>query len=505
MLNILGSTKQLCGGVSRRDLLRIGSLGMAGLNLVDLPALQQASAAPGTNLSTFGKAKNVILIHLYGSPSQLETFDVKPDAPVEIRGELGFIPSCLPGYQVGELLPQTSKILDRCTVIRSMTHPYPLHGVAFALTGVPVIDVAMELSPRDQRHWPYFASVVDYLDAQKEQAAGDVSKKPLSVPRNMFLPWRFSTRRVGEVPRAGPYAAFLGSEYDPIFAEYVGKGTKKGPDKVLRDEVYAENDPYVGCDDESHFIVPSATSLLPEISLDRLNRRRSLLNQIDQRREDLHSSSSGRQMDRYRDMTYQLLHSDDLRTALDTRKEPAQTRELYGNSLFGHACLTARRLVEAGSRIVSVFWDEYGLAGSGWDTHWGHYPRMRDELCPSFDVGFAGLIRDLEQRGLMDETLVVCTSEHGRTPKINNAKWGGRDHWSRAYSTVIAGAGVTRGNVIGMTDAIAGDVVSRPVSPKDLQATMYHLLGINHHMIIYDTLKRPLPLVEGHVINEAMA
>ncbi len=276
--------------------------------------------------------------------------------------------------------------------------------------------------------------------------------------------------------------------------------------KFLRDEVYAENDPYVvGCDDESHFIVPSATSLLPEISLDRLNRRRSLLNQIDQRREDLHASASGRQMDRYRDMTYQLLHSDDLRTALDTRKEPAKTRELYGNSLFGHACLTARRLVEAGSRIVSVFWDEYGLAGSGWDTHWGHYPRMRDELCPSFDVGFAGLIRDLEARGLMDETLVVCTSEHGRTPKINNAKWGGRDHWSRAYSTVLAGAGVTRGNVIGTTDAIAGDVGEPTGESEGLASDDVSLARHQPSHDHYDTLKRPLPLVEGHVINEAMA
>ena len=501
MLRVLGSARQLCQGVTRRDLLRVGSLGLAGINLVDLErAAQSATAGGDARPSTFGRAKNVILIHLYGSPSQLETFDTKPDAPVEIRGELGTIPSCLPGYAVGELLPECAKIVDRCSIIRSMTHPYPLHGVAFAWTGVPAIDVAMELSPRDPRHWPYFASVVDYMDAQTRK-----SDAPMSVPPNMYLPFRFSSRRVGEVPRAGPFAAFLGSEYDPGFADVEGRATKAGPPKKLRDEYYVENDPYVGVDEQTHFVVPSATSLLPDVTLDRLSQRRSLAKQLDQARADLATSDAGRQMGRYRSMTYQLLHSDQLRTALDTRRESSETRALYGHSLFGYSCLAARRLIEAGSRIVSVFWDEYGLAGSAWDTHWNHYPRMKDELCPSFDRGFAGLILDLERRGLLDETLVVCSSEHGRTPKINKAEGGGRDHWSRAYCAMLAGAGVGRGRVVGATDAIAGDVVSRPVSPKDLQATMYHLLGIDHHTIVHDALNRPFPLVDGRVVQDVLA
>ena len=210
-------------------------------------------------------------------------------------------------------------------------------------------------------------------------------------------------------------------------------------------------------------------------------------------------------MDRYRDMTYRLLESNQLRTALDTRRESPQVREEYGNTLFGHACLTARRLVEAGSRVVSVFWDEYGLAGSAWDTHYNHYPRMKQELCPPFDVAFAALINDLDARGLLDETLVVCTSEHGRTPKLSmKTEGGGRDHWSRAYSTVLAGAGIARGKVVGATDAHASDVVSRPVSPKDMQATMYHLLGIDHHTLVHDLSGRPLPLVEGRVLDDVM-
>jgi uncharacterized protein (DUF1501 family) len=193
--------------------------------------------------------------------------------------------------------------------------------------------------------------------------------------------------------------------------------------------------------------------------------------------------------------------------ALDVRNEDATTRELYGLSLFGQSCLAARRLVEAGTRVVSVFWDEYGLAGDAWDTHFDHFRRMREQLCPSFDQAMYGLITDLEQRGLLDETLVVLISEHGRTPKINNAAGGGRDHWSRAYSVLFAGGGVPRGRVIGATDAVAGDVVERPISPKSLLATMYHLLGIHPHQELVDAAGRPTPLLpnEADVIPELLA
>ncbi len=155
-------------------------------------------------------------------------------------------------------------------------------------------------------------------------------------------------------------------------------------------------------------------------------------------------------------------------------------RELYGHTLFGQSCLAARRLVEAGSRVVSVFWDEYGLAGSGWDTHYNHYARMKQELCPGLDQGWYGLITDLDQRGLLDDTLVVCTSEHGRTPKITTGQGGGRDHWSRVYTSLLAGGGTKRGHIVGASDKQGGDVLDRPISPKDVLATMYHLLGIDH-------------------------
>ncbi|MFO0897887.1 MAG: DUF1501 domain-containing protein [Pirellulales bacterium] len=499
MLRILSSPRRLCSGLTRRELLRVGGLGLAGLGLGDLLALQdRAAAEPHERPKSFGAAKSVILCHLYGAPSQLETFDPKPQAPVEIRGELGVIGSKLPGVQVGELLPKTAQTLDRCTILRSLTHPYPIHGVAYALTGIPTMDVAMELSPRDARHWPFFGSVVDYLTAQDAAAA-----KPGRTPVNMALPFPMSTRRVGEVPRAGPYAAFLGAQYDPIWTEFVGQGTR-GIRKTLTTRVFDEPDPYMGTTPESHFALPSVSSLPGELTLDRLAQRRSLLDQLGAGRRELDASLAGRELNRYQTMAYDLLHSSKLAEALDVRREPVATRELYGHTLFGQSCLAARRLVEAGSRVVSVFWDEYGLAGSGWDTHWNHYQRMREELCPGFDQAWYGLINDLDRRGLLDETLVVCTSEHGRTPRLDNSPGGGRDHWSRVYSSILAGGGIARGRVVGASDRQAGDVADRPISPKDLLATMYHLLGINHHTLLHDRLGRPLPLVEGQVIHEAL-
>jgi len=501
MLQILGSARKLCGGMTRRDLLRIGGLGLAGMTLPQMLDWQTASGDDGVvRPKSFGRAKSIILIHLYGSPSQIEWVDPKPNAPVEIRGELGCIPSSLPGLDVCELFPNFAKVMDRTTVLRSMTHPYPLHGVAFALTGAPTLDLPAELNPRDPRNWPFFGSVVDYVETQRERA-GLLERR--DVPRNIALPFRFSSRRVGEVPRAGPYATFLGAEYDPVWSDYVGTATK-GLAKTLADKRFDDNDPYIGLSPDSYFYVPAATNLQSDVTLDRLNHRKSLVAQLDDSRRDLAVTARGKQLDRYRQMTYELLQSDKLRTALDLRKEATAMRELYGHTLFGQSCLAARRLVEAGSRVVSVFWDEYGLAGSGWDTHYNHYARMKQELAPGLDQGWYGLITDLDQRGLLDDTLVVCTSEHGRTPKITTGQGGGRDHWSRVYSTLVAGGGTKRGCVIGASDKHGGEVAQRPISPKDLLATMYHLLGIDHHQIVHDTLGRPLPLVDGEVISEAL-
>jgi len=510
MLRILGSAKQLCSGMTRRDMLRVGGLGMAGLSLPQVLQLQESSAAEHKPAeANFGKAKSVILIHLYGSPSQLEWADCKPDAPLEIRGDLKTIPSTLKGCDVCELFPNMAKVMDRTTVIRSLTHPYPLHGVAFATTGVPAIEVQMELAPHDPRHWPYFGSVVEYVEEQRRLAAGSgdpgrTMPHASQMPNNILLPFRFSTKRIGEVHRAGPYGAFLGSQYDPLWADFIGTATK-GIKKTLRDMVYTDNDPYIGVADGSYFVVPSASQLQAEVTLDRLNTRKTLLGQLNQLIPGLSATHSGQSLTKHQQSALSLLESPKLAEALDLRKEPEETRRLYGSTLFGQSCLAARRLVEAGSKVVSVFWDEFGLAGMGWDTHWNHYQRMKEELAPGLDRGWYGLISDLDRRGLLDDVLVVCTSEHGRTPKISAAQGGGRDHWSRAYTSLIAGAGVKRGSVVGATDKQGGDVADRPVSPKDLLATMYHLLGINPRTIVHDRGGRPLPLVDGEVIAEVMS
>jgi hypothetical protein len=479
-------------------MLQAGALGFFSLGLPDFLQLAQASSGPSTRLPHFGKAKACILLHLYGSPSQLETVDMKPNSAPEIRGELKPIRSSLPGLDVCELLPNFAKVMDRCTIVRSMTHPYPIHGVAYALTGIPKIELPMELNPHDSRHWPFVGSVVEFVTRQKQ--AG----RPTEIPNNIALPFAFSSRRVGEVPRAGPYAAFLGGAYNPIWTDFQGKATRNVV-KTLQDQKIDIAEPYMGIEPECRFELATATQLPAEMTLDRLDRRRGLVEQFDRARRDLERSSAGRNLDHHRAMAHALINSEKTRTALKLDQEPLALRESYGMTLFGQSCLTARRLVEAGSRFVTVFWDEYGLAGSGWDTHWDHYPRMKNELLPGLDRAWAGLISDLDNRGLLDETLVLCVSEHGRTPKIQNVNGGGRDHWSQAYSCLFAGGGVARGNVVGKTDKVAGTVIDCPVSPKDILATLYHLLGIDPHMTIMDRTNRPVPLVEAMVVKEMLA
>ena len=491
MLRILGSPKTLCTGQTRRDFLQISAAGLLGLGVAGSAAARRDNALG----RSFGKAKSCILLFLYGSPSQLETFDCKPDAPAEIRGTLKSIRSNTIGMDVGELLPNCARIMDRVTVVRSMTHPYPIHGVAYATTSVEQIDVGMELSPRDGRHWPFIGSVVDFVQRQKD-------RRPREVPANLALPWPFSSHRVGEVPRAGPYAAFLGGAYNPIWTDFKGEATRTMV-KTLTDQKYDGGEPYMGITPESRFELAASASS-GGVTLDRLDQRRSLLQQIEDARRTL--DSRPHPADRYREMAHSLLGSRKLRDALDVGRETVKVRETYGMTLFGQGCLAARRLVEAGSKFVTVFWDEFGLAGSGWDTHWDHYNRMQKELCPGFDRALFGLLTDLDQRGQLDETLVMVLSEHGRTPKISTAKGGGRDHWSQAYSIVLAGGGIARGRVVGRSDRIAGTVAERPVSPKDVLATAYHLLGIDPETKLTDRTNRPMPLMgSGQVIPEVLA
>jgi hypothetical protein len=488
MLRILGSQRRLCDGWTRREFIRASTLG----SIASLASVSgSAQAAP------VGKAKACILLYLYGSPSQLETFDVKPDAPAGIRGELGTTATSIPGFRIGELLPEIAKVIDRTTVVRSMVHPYPVHGIAYATSGLPDPGGIRELSPRDPEHWPFIGSVVDYLEERR------LAGKQQTVPNNLALPWPLSTRRSNQPHRAGPYGGFLGPGYDPIWTDFRGEGTKvftqenRGVSQEFRD-------PYSGIKPDGRFEIASGEGADASLTLDRLDGRLSLLEQLDRSRRSLESKQK-QGFERYRGMAYSMLTSDRLRSALDLQHESVRVRESYGMTLYGQAALVARRLVEAGSRFVSVFWDEYGLADSAWDTHYQHYPRMKNELCPTFDRAYSGLIRDLESRGLLQETAVVCISEHGRTPQLSNGKGGGRDHWSRAYSAIFAGGGFAAGRVVGKTDKIAGDVVDTPVSPKDILATVYQLLGISPTTVIHDRFGRPLSIAgEGKVRTELL-
>ena len=502
MLRILGSLRSFCDGISRREFIHVGALSGLGLGLREWLAGQEARAAAPTGESrSFGRAKSCILLYLYGSPSQLETFDVKPGAPVGIRGELGTIATAVPGFRIGELLPETASIIDRTTVVRSMSHPYPVHGIAYATSGLP--DPAptgaglLEVSPRDTRHWPFMGSALDYLE---ERRGG----RPADVPHNIALPFPLSTRRANQPYRAGPYGGFLGAAYDPIWTDFQGQGTKTFVQEN-RGVVQEFRDPYAGIQPNCSFQISAAGTLGEHLTLDRLDRRRSLLQQLDVARSQFDAGEPSRAFDRHREMAYSLLTSNHLRRALDVSLEPLAVRENYGMTLFGQASLVARRVVEAGTRFVSVFWDEYGLADSAWDTHYQHYPRMKDELCPSFDRAYAALIRDLEARGMLQDTLVLCLSEHGRTPRLQNVKGGGRDHWSSAFSAIFAGGGIAAGRVVGRTDRSAGTVVENPVSPKDIQATTYHLLGIDPTTTLHDRLGRPQPIGgEGRVRTELL-
>ncbi len=262
-------------------------------------------------------------------------------------------------------------------------------------------------------------------------------------------------------------------------------------------------DPFLGITPDSRLRVSKHARLRPDITLDRLDRRRSLLQQLDDENKRLSESSAGKSLDRFQAMAYSLITSEKLRNALDVGQEPMSVRERYGMTLFGQSALTGRRLLEAGCSLVSVFWDEYKVVNTAWDTHFNHFSRLGDELLPGLDAGLSSLLTDLEDRGLLADTLVMCLSEHGRTPKINNLqRGGGRGHWSKAYSVMLAGAGIRPGTVVGSSDARGAFVASRPTSPEDILATMYHLKGIPPHTAIPDRLGKPVRLVEN---REAIA
>ncbi len=483
MLRILGNAKRTCDGLSRREWLVAGGLGLAGI-------------AGGAPVAPTAKAKNVILLYLFGGPSQLDTFDPKPDAPPEVRGEWKSIRTRVPGLDISELLPNVANLMDRVTLIRSLNHPWNFHGMQYATTGLPQGTIPIEETQQHPEQWPFVGSMVTYLDRVRN------GPKPNgAVPDNVILPWLLSSRR-SMPPYARLHASYLGGEFDPIWGEFHGSGTRSitrtswGPAEEYRD-------PHLGIPPDARFEFAAGTALTDGLTLDRLTGRASLLDQFDSARRQFDRTRAGRRMDSNRALAFSLMDSPGIRTALDLGRESVRTRRRYGMTLFGQGSLQARRLVEAGCRFVTVIWDEFGQLNTGWDTHVDQRNRLKNDLLPGFDLAFSALIDDLDLRGMLDETLVLVLSEMGRTPKLEGD---GRGHWGRAYCNILAGAGIARGRVIGKTDKIAATPIDSPHKAKDVLATMYHLLGIDPETKLVDKQDRPVPLLPyGEVIREALA
>jgi hypothetical protein len=469
MLTIRGPVhRTTCEAFNRRTLLQAGGAGLFGLCLPNVLAHESLST------TTTAKAKSVIFILLFGGPSQLETFDMKPDAPEQIRGPFKPIGCRTPGLLISEHLPKTADISDKFRVIRTMTHDFNDHsgGGHYIQTGhrwhVP-IGGGFSPTPKD---WPSLGAIVEYVDQQRLGIG-----RPLSS--NMVVPNSLGRlQEAGQYPRPGEHAGWLGARYNPL--------TTRIDKKSLTDNPYWRD-----CTDDELTFQLEGMSQREGITLDRMLNRQSLLTQFNQQRRQLDRNGAPA-MDAFRQRALALVTSDKTREALDIKKEAADLRDKYGRHLFGQSCLMARRLIEAGTRFVTVHYD--CVDGYSWDSH-THSDDVKKSLLPTFDQGYSALIRDLEQRGLLDDTLVIATGEMGRTPKAN-AKWG-RDHWSTLFSLQIAGAGIPGGTTYGKSDREAAYAIENPVSPEDLAATVYHALGINHEMRVPNVDGRPMTIVDG--------
>jgi uncharacterized protein (DUF1501 family) len=432
------------GPASRRDVLRAGTLGPLGLGLSGLLA-RPAAAAPEPT------AKACILLFMWGGPSHLDTWDPKPDAPAEVRGPFASIPTAVPGLRISEHFPRLAGLADKYAVVRSMSHDDPAHlsTVHHLMTGRLAPRPKSDADPASRSDTPHVGSML----AKLRPGGGP-------VPTAVSLPWAVSHPAAPGGVAPGQHAGWLGPGYDPFLVV----GDPNRPDFAVGG------------------LAPAAG-----VSAGRFASRRQLLAKLD-RGPDAGGFGG------LRAKAADLLASGTVAAAFDLSKEPAAVRDEYGRHPHGQSCLLARRLVEAGTRLVTVNWPDDGKYF--WDTHGNNFESHKTRLMPPADQGFAALLTDLQRRGLLAETLVLWVGEFGRTPKINPAN-AGREHWPRCYSAVLAGGVVRGGAVYGASDAIGGLPKDKPVSPADLTATVYHALGVDPHQTVTDNLGRPLTLTEG--------
>jgi len=485
MLQLLGSGLRTCDGVSRRELLTAGSATALGLTL---PQLLRAEAVQGDDLKArVGKARSVVLLYLFGGPPKHELFDPKPDAAEEIRGPFGTIETDLPGVRFCELVPRMSQWLHRSTLIRSGTHPHNDHsaGLLYTMTGKKARKLESRV-PILATQAPSMNSVIEYLSRNEQR------ELPASVWMPCYPGWGQSSIR------PGPYAGFLGRQYDPF---------------ITGCELFEPRKPkdfYDASIQKGRIALPE-TRLQPAVTLDRLDQRRSLLQQFDGQLRRGDTPEVRDRLDRYQRQAFDLLTSTNSAhspwRAFLVDDESPQTRDLYGRNLYGEACLVARRLIERGVRLVTMQWESFEKRdgdGPAWDTHKNHFNIVKDYRAPVLDQAFAGLCEDMQSSGLLDETLIVVMGEMGRSPKPN--KSAGRDHWSYAYDVLLTGAGVKHGNVFGESDAIGAYPASHPVGPEDIIATIYEAMGIDYSGVIHDTADRPHPIAQhGRPIDAILA
>jgi hypothetical protein len=439
-------------GLDRRSLLRAGGLSLLGLGLTDGV---RADKPPRSGHSSI---KSCILIFYYGGPSHLDTWDLKPDAPAEVRGEFKSIATRVPGLRIGEHLPHCAKITDRLAILRGMHHPMRNHNAAAvdALCGRSPLKGDLELLADDINSFPCYGSVLSHLEPGRRETPIHVA-----LPHVMY----------NVVVLPGQNAGFLGAAHNPF---QVTRDPNR--DDFHVDELY----------------------LPADLPMNRLDDRRSLLSIVEKQSRRAERSAARTNMSASQMRAFNLLHSEETRRAFDLAREPAPLRERYGRNRLGQSMLLARRLVEAGVRFINVNDKISNGQLENWDSHENNFGRLKNDLLPPADQAFSALILDLEARGLLDSTLVIGLAEFGRTPKINGSR--GRDHWPDCFSVVLAGGGVRGGVVYGASDRIGAFPAADPVTPADLAASIFDRFGLDPATEIRDVTGRPYRLADGEII-----
>ena len=469
---------------TRRDILRVGGSAVLGLGLDQLlrdEALRAAASESYQAGPGFGKAKSVIMVYLQGGPSHLDLWDPKDNVPDNVRSEFSRIKSKVPGMDLTENLARLAKITDRITLVRSMSYePVGLFNHTAAIyqmhTGYTAdkVSASGQLEPPSPKDFPNFGSNI-------------VKLLPPDGPTLPFVMMPRPLQESNVIGKAGT-AGFLGRAYDPYYLYPPGDDM----DMSKMDRVSVED-----------------LQLRPEVSVSRLQRRTRLRELVNREMPKVEQAVREYQLESYYTTALGLITSDSTRQAFDLKQESEALRATYGRNTFGQSCLLARRLVEAGTRVVEVIWPKRANSDHhSWDHHQELSKRMKTQSAPMFDAGLSGLIADLDDRGLLADTLVVAVGEFGRSPQRgistsgNSNSADGRDHWPYCYTACLTGAGIRRGFVYGKSDRTASTPENDPVHPCDLLATIYHALGLNPRQMVYNHLNQPREMVKGDAVTQ---